>query len=98
MLNRPIYPFDSYVNLKDMSYNYKTKDGVVFPWTEFKHTIRYLTIEKIQEIGFSCMKEFNDKVVPIVPEGLVEMLKYLKVFKDEKTIHKLKPAIYTYWC
>lgn len=46
---------------------------------------------------FKTLKEWGDNVFPTKPASIVEFCKFFNIFKDEKTVHKLIPSVYTYW-
>jgi len=99
LLNRPIWPFESYVDCRTM------------PPTRLdnlKHSL-YLDFKNIEdltqkhlnfilkELNVESVEEMQEYIRPIVPEELVVLLKYLNVFADDKHIHELKPMLYWYW-
>lgn len=98
-INRPLWPYESYVNIKTMPP--KRLTGCRF---ELYTSMRSLGIEKyldpekaFAELGVDNEEEFNKFIVPIIPIELIELIKYLKIFKNEEDIYQLRPMIYGYW-
>lgn len=98
-IDRAIWPYDTYINLKTMPPT---------PLTSIQHqlynTVKYRGLEKYTEVdqilgklGLDTLEEFETHIAPIIPLGLIELLKYVKMFKDEKHIYELRPIIYGYW-
>lgn len=48
-------------------------------------------------VGFKDHAEALENVRPVIPEPVVDLCRYLKIFKDEKHILELRPMLYTYW-
>lgn len=99
LLGRPIYPYDAWIDLRDPSATpddlmVRTANMFRFNGDLIKNTDAYKIKEKF---GFDSVQEMLDNIVPIIPDELVELLRYLKVFKDPNTIYQLRPMIYTYW-
>lgn len=107
LVNRPIYPYDSWTNLKDLSHCWKDDEsGKLISWGQIRQVVCSDSLWKgdpmkksdyVKQYGFSSSRDFLNNVVPSVPNILVEMCKFLKVFKDDRTIHTLKPMIYVHW-
>jgi len=98
-IDRPIWPYESYNNLKTMPPTALT--GVQ---QQFYNTVKYRGLEKYTDqqavaeiLGLDTPAEFETHIAPVIPLALVEMLKYVKMFKDERTIYELRPIIYGYW-
>ncbi len=99
MVNRPPWPYESYINTKTMPPIRLTGFQ-----QELYVSMRNLGIEKyidpeksFNELGVDNEEEFNKFIVPIIPIELVELIKYLKIFKNENDIYQLRPMIYGYW-
>lgn len=99
-INRPLWPWDSYINIKNMP-------PVRLIGTQLQKyiTIQNLGFENIKQpdkmlndIGVKSKEELDTYIVPIIPLELVELIKYLKIFTDDKYIYQLRPLIYGYWC
>jgi hypothetical protein len=96
-LDRPLWPWDTLISTKTMPPK---------PLNHFQSQAYYLwknghivTDEDLyaEKIGFETIEEMKRYVMPIIPLEVVELLKYLKIFNDEKTIYELRPVIYGYW-
>ena len=103
IFDRPIYPYESWTNLKT-GLTYFEKDGKRLQPFELLRAVNWMieekqdiNIEYLKSFGFDSIEDVKKNVVPMVPEMIVELCKYLKVFKDDATILQLKPMIYTYW-
>lgn len=103
LLNRPIYPDVLWVDLRQSPP--KPADRLVDrlrsqfdspDWIKMGFSLE-TEDNMARNVGFESKQDLMDNVVPMVPEDLVEVLKFLKVFKDPATIYRLKPMIYTYW-
>lgn len=108
VLKRPIYPYDGWIHSEtgESTYGetkYKTKDGTTVSTVDtYAKIVQSINMgfpnqTMIEKAGFSSIEEAKEKIIPKIPEGVQEYLKYLKVFKDEKTYLQLRPMIYTYW-
>lgn len=53
--------------------------------------------ELAQALGFKDHAEALENVRPVIPEPIVDLCRYLKIFNDEKHILELRPILYTYW-
>ena len=49
------------------------------------------------ELQFGTIDEAAANIAPLVPEVVAEFCKFLRVFKDERTILSLRPMILSYW-
>lgn len=98
-VNRPIWPYDSYNNLKTMPPKVLTNfQHQLYNTVKQRGLEKYTDQQKIlKELGLDTPEELKTHIAPVVPLALVEMLKYVKMFKDEKTIYELLPTIYGYW-
>jgi hypothetical protein len=56
-----------------------------------------LVMEGVREIGFSSYEEARDYMAPIIPESIIDLLKWGKAFTDESVVRQLRPMMYTYW-
>ncbi len=50
-----------------------------------------------QALGFSKETEARANVTPVVPDELLMLVEYLKVFADPASAALLEPMVYTYW-
>ena len=65
---------------------------------EFMRKDRFETRESLsKELGFSSVEEAQKDILPLIPEEVQVLCKYLKLFNDEKTIRTLIPMMYVYW-
>jgi len=96
-IDRPLWPWDSLMNTKTNppskldytqthQYNLWKNDNIVTDEDEY-----------VQRIGFDNVEEMKRCVMPMIPLEVVELLKYLKIFTDDKYIYELRPIIYGYW-
>lgn len=53
--------------------------------------------EFAKKFGFKDFKEAKKYITPTVPDSVRFLCRYLRLFKDDSTIHTLKPMIYVYW-
>jgi hypothetical protein len=99
-----LYPFQNFVDAKTgerlkkdpfstvrMINSYLDKGEIPIPcnqWESFEHG---------SDGKYKTWKEFEQNVFPMVPESIVEFCKFYNIFKDEKTVHTLKPMLYVYW-
>ena len=99
-----LYPFQSFVDAKTgdrlrtdpfstvrMINSYLDKGEIPDPcheWESFEHG---------SDGKYKTWKEFKENVFPAVPDSIVQFCKFYNVFKDEKTVHTLKPMLYVYW-
>lgn len=109
LLNRPIYPNIKWVDTRTTPPKWLDREGemtfdVIQKATEDEVEGRHeftLTQEQknklARDVGFDTVTDLLDNVAPMIPEDLVEIIRYLKVFNDPSTIYTLKPMIYTYW-
>jgi hypothetical protein len=98
-IDRPLWPWEGYVNIKTFPPERLT--GLQY---QMYNTIRNLGFEQLtkpdevlQTVGVDTKEELDEFIVPIIPPELVELLKYLKIFKNEDDIYQLRPMIYGYW-
>jgi len=99
MIDRALYPWESYVNIKEMPPTRLT--GTKLPHF---YSLKNLGFDNIvdtpglyESFGVANNEEFRTLIVPAVPLELVELLKYLKIFNKEEDIHQLRPMIYGWW-
>jgi hypothetical protein len=99
LIDRAIYPFEwlwdvrtnpptSLTSVEYQMYN-MTRSG-----TEHAPKIAQTLAD---DMNFDSVEELHDKVRPIIPEELIILLKYLKIFEKEEYIYDLKPMLYSYW-
>jgi hypothetical protein len=50
-----------------------------------------------KQIGFENSEEAESNLVPVVPNEIVELCKYCKVFKNQDSLYDLRPMMYVYW-
>jgi len=102
LLSRPIYPYESYVDLRNSPPTRlnltQFSDVNLIKDKEFGTKHPQAAHKLVQNMGFDNRTELNENIVPIVPDALVDLLEFLNIFKDNNTIYQLKPMIYTYWC
>ena len=98
-IDRPIWPWESYINIKTMPPMRLT--GMQY---QTYNTIQNLGFEKmikpeeaLKSVGVDTKEELDKFIVPIIPAELVELIKYLKIFKNDEDIYQLRPMIYGYW-
>jgi hypothetical protein len=101
LLKFPIYPYEFGIN-KDTGEQRFEFEGNIHPYYHIRQAVEMgwdkYDWDKLKEVtGIGSLEEAKEKIVPGVPEFIVELCKYLKVFKDEKTVYSLKPMVYTYW-
>lgn len=99
VLDTPIYPYVRWMDLRNPK---EHPDKVlVDAATTFKFNPKFrdkINVEEIKKrFGFNSIDDMLENIVPVVPEEIVELTRYLKVFKDPNTVYQLKPMIYTYW-
>lgn len=99
MIDRPLYPWESYINIKTMPPVRLT--GLQY---QAYNTIRNLGLTQmkspevmLKSVGVESKEELDTYIIPIIPAELVELIKYLKIFTDDKYIYQLRPLIYGYW-
>jgi len=96
-LNRPLWPWDTYTNIK-----LDPPETLKYEQQHFISILQQGFVdgdedEYVQKMGFDNVADMEKHVIPTIPPEVVEMIKYLKIFKDEKTIYELRPVIYGYW-
>ena len=98
-IDRSLWPWESYVNIKTMPPTRLT--GMQY---HAYNTIRNLGFERLKSpedilksVGVDTKEELDKFIVPIIPIELVELIKYLKIFKNEDDIYQLRPMIYGSW-
>jgi hypothetical protein len=97
LINRSLYPFESYINLKT-NLNYILVNDTRFSLINIIQILNsdYSNEYDYSEYGFVDKKDAQTNIVPIVPDIIHAYIKYLNIFNDENTILTLKPMIYTY--
>lgn len=95
-LHHPIFPWESYWDVSTipptkLKYDAHS-DFVSFFNTENPRVKKLMAARLKEEHGID-----NWNVFPMIPPEVVALVKYLKVFKEEKNIYLMKPMIYTYW-
>jgi hypothetical protein len=98
LINRSLYPFESYINLKT-NLNYILVNDNRFSLINIIQILNsdYSNDYDYSKYGFVDKKDAQTNIVPIVPDIIHAYIKYLNIFNDENTILTLKPMIYTYW-
>jgi len=51
----------------------------------------------VNKLGFNNLEEYQENVVPIIPDCVQTFCEYYKIFNDPETVYELRPMIYTYW-
>lgn len=104
LLNRPIYPYEHYIDIDSLNEEgYPTRihfwDRLRVAEAIFNNLpITEVKKEKMEEIfGFSTKEEYDRRIIPAIPNGLIAFIKYTKIFTDDKFIFDLRPMIYVYW-
>jgi len=100
ILNRPIYPFDGYQDCRTTPPTRLVDPDfrLYVDSKSFNAKYRESLLRNLKErMGFNSDEEIEQAINPIIPLELIELLKYMKVFNDEKDIYLLKPMIYWYW-
>lgn len=98
--NRPIYPYMSWIDIRNPSRkdNLDRLAFLIQQLEEYPDIRDKVDSDKLQSrYGFSSLNEAKDNLIPYIPNSLVELIRYLRVFKDPKDIYQLRPMIYTYW-
>ncbi len=99
LLDNAIYPYVSYINIKEMP-------PTTLTGTQMQHyySLKNNGFDKLVEtetvfksLGVENKKELETMLVPLIPAELVELLKYLEIFVDESCIYQLRPMIYSWW-
>lgn len=49
------------------------------------------------ELGFSSAEEAVEKIVPSIPDSVINVCKFIEIFNNEEDIFSLRPMIYCYW-
>jgi len=98
-IDRALYPWEWYMNIKELPPTRLTS-------TQYSHynSLRNHGFDKLVEtyslyesMGIDNKEELTTMIVPIIPLELVELLKYLKIFVDERCIYQIRPMIYGWW-
>ena len=48
--------------------------------------------------GVNNIVEWQRNIVPLPPYNIRLFCETVKAFKNKKTVYRLKPMIFTYWC
>jgi hypothetical protein len=98
IINRTIFPWDTYWDTTTIPP--KKLNG-----TQFQTFVSYT--QSLEDENFKIANIFAerlieeriniDKVRPSIPPEIVALVKYMKIFKEDKHIYEMKPMIYTYW-
>jgi len=98
-IDRPLWPWEAYINIKTIPPTRLTNMQY-----QAHNTIRNLGLKQmkspelmLKSVGVATKEELDAYIVPIIPAELVELIKYLKIFTDDKYIYQLRPLIYGYW-
>jgi len=98
-IDRPLWPWESWINIKTFPPVQLT--GMQNQLFNAVRNLGYENLTKpeqaLDEIGVDSVKELKTCIVPLIPNELIEMIKYLKIFVDDKCIYQLRPMIYGYW-
>jgi len=98
-INRPLWPYESWINTKEMPpkrLNHMQQQSL-YTWRNMDHNKMKDPRIVLQGIGVETEEELKAYIAPIIPIQVVELLKYLKIFNDERHIYELRPMIYGYW-
>jgi hypothetical protein len=98
-IDRPLYPYESWINIKEMPpkrLNHMQQQSL-YTWRNIDR--KKLTEPEIvlRGIGVETEEELKAYIAPIIPSIVVELIKYLQIFSDERNIYELRPMIYGYW-
>lgn len=96
ILPNGIYPWnDVYVNRRKPDINVNSS---------FITALKTLKIDNIEisdllarEAGFQNFHDYKENCILKIPDEVVALCKYLKLFKDESTIYTLKPLWFRQW-
>jgi len=99
MIDRALYPWESYMNVKEMPPTRLTGQQLshFFSLRSFGFDNIVETDTLYPSMGVANKEELTTLIVPIIPLELVELIKYLKIFNNDKHIYELRPMIYGYW-
>ena len=98
-IDRPLWPYESWINIKEMPP--KRLDHMqqqsLYTWRNMDH--KKLTNPELllKGMGVETEEELKAYIAPIIPTIVVELIKYLQIFNDERHIYELRPMIYGYW-
>lgn len=95
MINRALYPFESFCDhrehpparLKGEDWHY---------YIDAKNT-QSMVEYALKNFGFKTEEEMHQYIHPMIPNELIALLKYCKVFTKDEYIYQLRPMIYWYW-
>lgn len=99
LLNRAIYPYEFWIN-KDTGKSTFEVEGRNYHYLHIRQAINFgfeYDPDKLKEAGFDSMEDADQKIVPGIPDFIICLCKYLKIFKDDKNIFDLKPMVYSFW-
>jgi hypothetical protein len=98
-VDRPLWPYESWINIKEMPPTRLTgRQWDAFILFRNIHRDKLKDLSYIfEEIGVENEEELKTYIVPSIPPILVELIKYLEIFVDERHIYELRPMIYGYW-
>lgn len=97
-INRALYPYVSWIDIRNPTEI--PPYAMIQVANEFRYNSSFVpeTGDKyVKPWGFSSIDEMLNSIVPSIPDELVEILRFLEVFKDPDTIYQLRPMIYIYW-
>jgi len=102
LLNRPIYPYESWVDVDGRELDHRKKETFLQLKTlemflKNKKDIPKLRHSVATDLGYRDYEEALKKVVPIVPQDIFILNQYLRIIKNDSDVRTLKPMIYTYW-
>ena len=95
MIDRALYPFESFC---DHRHNPPTVlKGNDWHWyIDAKNSPRMVEYA-LKELGFATEEEMHAQINPMIPNELIALLRYCKVFTKDEYIYQLRPMIYWYW-
>ena len=106
-LDTPLYPYVGYMNaISGEKYNIDPKARLAQEFWYAVRTKRTANDKKnwelyaesnAKKLGFESVKQAKLNIIPVIPQELVALIKYLNIFNDDNTIWQLRPAIYTFW-
>jgi hypothetical protein len=71
----------------------ETKNNKQLTKYEIKDKLKYLT----KLLNFTSIEEAEENILPLIPEEVQMLCRYLNLFNDKKTIYELRPMLYVFW-